>query len=115
MKKILNFIKGSADYVSMVNSGAGILPDYATKEQFTSGKAIDSEKDAAESEELWGLFANDMPQNILTRVYNFKLKGIILAGDESPVMIENLRRSLVPDIVPEIEIVKRSLDDITTL
>ena len=47
-----------------------------------------------------------MPQNIITRVYNYGLDYIQLHGDESPVMIDNLRRSLVPDIVSSIKIIK---------
>ena len=53
-----------------------------------------------------GVFVNDMPQNIVTAVYNYHLSYIQLHGDESPVMIDNLRRTLVPDIVPQIKIIK---------
>jgi len=53
-----------------------------------------------------GVFVNDMPQNIITAVYNYHLDYVQLHGDESPVMIDNLRRTLVPDIVPEIKIIK---------
>ena len=53
-----------------------------------------------------GVFVNDMPQNIVTAVYNYHLSYVQLHGDESPVMIDNLRRTLVPDIVPEIKIIK---------
>ena len=53
-----------------------------------------------------GVFVNDMPQNIITAVYNYHLSYVQLHGDESPVMIGNLRRTLVPDIVPQIKIIK---------
>ena len=53
-----------------------------------------------------GVFVNDMPQNIVTAVYNYHLNYVQLHGDESPVMIDNLRRTLVPDIVPQIKIIK---------
>ncbi len=53
-----------------------------------------------------GVFVNDMPQNIVTAVYNYHLSYVQLHGDESPVMIGNLRRTLVPDIVPQIKIIK---------
>ena len=53
-----------------------------------------------------GVFVNDMPQNIVTAVYNYHLSYVQLHGDESPVMIDNLRRTLVPDIVPQIKIIK---------
>ena len=53
-----------------------------------------------------GVFVNDMPQNIVTAVYNYHLSYVQLHGDESPVMIDNLRRTLVPDIAPQIKIIK---------
>ena len=53
-----------------------------------------------------GVFVDDMPQNIVTTVYNYHLSYVQLHGDESPVMIDNLRRTLVPDIVPQIKIIK---------
>ena len=53
-----------------------------------------------------GVFVNDMPQNIVTAVYNYHLSYVQLHGDESTVMIDNLRRTLVPDIVPQINIIK---------
>ena len=53
-----------------------------------------------------GVFVNDMPQNIITAVYNYHLSYVQLHGDESPVMIGNLRRTLAPDIVPQIKIIK---------
>ena len=53
-----------------------------------------------------GVFVDDMPQNIVTAVSNYHLSYVQLHGDESPVMIDNLRRTLVPDIVPQIKIIK---------
>ena len=46
-----------------------------------------------------GVFVDDMPQSIVTRVYNFYLDMVQLHGEESPVMIQNLQRTLV-DIRP---------------
>lgn len=48
-----------------------------------------------------------MPQNIVTRAFNFHLDLIQLNGIENAVMIDNLRRTLVPDIRPEIKIIKQ--------
>ena len=57
-----------------------------------------------------------MPQNIITRIYNYDLDYVQLKGDENPVMIDNLRRSVDPDIRRGIKIIK-SLNnlDIATL
>ena len=59
-----------------------------------------------------GVFADDMPQNIVTRVYNYALDYVQLNGDEPAVTIENLRRTIDPDIRKGIKIIKRI--DITT-
>ena len=48
-----------------------------------------------------------MPQNIVTRVVNFDLDIVQLNGDESSVMIDNLRRTLDPDIHAGIKMMKR--------
>jgi phosphoribosylanthranilate isomerase len=53
-----------------------------------------------------GVFVDDMPQTIVTRIYNFNLDFVQLNGDETPVMIENLKRTLIPDIAPNIRIIK---------
>lgn len=53
-----------------------------------------------------GVFVDDMPQNIITQVYHHQLDYIQLHGHESRTMIENLRRTLDPDIRPGIKIIK---------
>ena len=53
-----------------------------------------------------GVFSDDMPQNIITRIYNYNLDDVQLDGAESPVMIDNLRRSVDPDIRAGIKIIK---------
>ena len=76
------------------------------------GEAVGHEAEAvglggeASKPSFVGVFVNDMPQNIVTAVYNYHLSYVQLHGDESTVMIDNLRRTLVPDIVPEIKIIK---------
>ena len=93
----LAFTKGSPDYVGMIPSRAGIIPDYSSlvnRESPFTGLT------------LVGIFRDDMPQNIVTRVYNYPLDYIQLDGDESVIMIDNLRRTLVPDICPKIRIIK---------
>ena len=47
-----------------------------------------------------------MPQNIVTRVVNYRLDIVQLHGDESPVMMENLRRTIDPDIHQGIKLMK---------
>ena len=88
----LIFYPPSPRYVQQFSSGAGIIPDYAPD----MGKTP-----------LWvGIFVDDMPQNIVTRVYNYKLDYIQLHGNEPRETLENLRATIDPDIKPKIKIIK---------
>lgn len=99
----LDFIPNSERYVSQIASCAGIIPDYSSLSDLSSDK-LSQQK---EGPVLCGVFADDMPQNIVTRVVNFNLDIVQLNGDESSVMIDNLRRTLDPDIHAGIKIMKR--------
>ena len=83
--------------VTMIPTHAGIIPDRAP--------SIDGK-------------GTEMPQNIITRVVNFKLDIIQLHGHETPTVIRNLRKTLDPDIRHGIRIIKAisigCLDDIAT-
>ena len=99
----LDFIPNSERYASQIASCAGIIPDYSSLSDLSSDK-LSQQK---EGPVLCGVFADDMPQNIVTRVVNFDLDVVQLNGDESCVMIDNLRRTLDPDIHAGIKIMKR--------
>lgn len=99
----LDFIPNSERYVSQIASCAGIIPDYSSLSDLSSDK-LSQQK---EGPVLCGVFADDMPQNIVTRVVNFDLDVVQLNGEESMVMIDNLRRTLDPDIHAGIKIMKR--------
>ena len=99
----LDFIPNSERYVSQIASCAGIIPDYSSLSDLSSDK-LSQQK---EGPVLCGVFADDMPQNIVTRVVNFNLDIVQLNGEESMVMIDNLRRTLDPDIHAGIKIMKR--------
>jgi phosphoribosylanthranilate isomerase len=72
----------SARFVSMVPSRAGILPDRAG-EQYTRPQV-----------KTVGVFVDDMPQNIITRVVSYRLDVVQLHGQESPTLVRNLRATL---------------------
>ena len=88
------FYPKSPRYVQMLSSQAGIIPDYS-EERFKSLKPQMGEG-----------ISGDMPQNIVTRVYNYNLDYIQLHGNETRETIENLRATLDPDIKPGIKIIK---------
>ena len=76
--------------VTMVPTHAGIIPD-----------RINSQLSTLSSQFMRvGVFVDEMPQNIITRVVNFKLDVVQLHGHETPTVIRNLRTTLDPDIHP---------------
>ncbi len=92
------FIKGDKRYVKGELSYAGIIPDRADSNV--------REEIRRSGIKTLGIFADEMPQTVITQIYNYRLDYIRLDGSESPVYIENLRRTLVPDIVKDIKIIK---------
>ena len=94
------FVPQSKRYVRMISSNAGILPDYADERQNETSAA------GKKAPLRGGVFVDDMPQNIITRIYNYNLDYVQLHGDESAVMIDNLRRSVDPDIHKGLKIIK---------
>lgn len=95
------FWQDSPRYVSQISSRAGIIPDYSSLDA-----PVAKSSDAGRRVKRVGVFVDDMPQNIVTRVYNYDLDIIQLHGDESAVMIDNLRRTIDPDIRAGIKIIK---------
>ena len=89
------FCADSERYVSMVSSNAGIIPDYAYGRQ--NGDEAPACGAVQESKpHRVGVFVDDMPQNIVTRIYNYNLDYVQLHGSETAVMIDNLRRTVDP-------------------
>jgi phosphoribosylanthranilate isomerase len=76
----------------------------------------DSTETGTRLPEKVGVFVNEMPQTVITHAYNYELDYLQLHGDESPVYIDNLKRTLVPDILPDVKIIKalsiREADDV---
>lgn len=102
----LIFHPDSPRYVSQIRSRAGIIPDYSKFEVQRLASKTHETKEQLRPVKRVGVFVDDMPQNIVTRVVNYSLDVIQLHGNESVVMIDNLRRTLDPDIRPGILFVK---------
>lgn len=106
----LIFWPKSPRYVSSIPVHAGIIPD-AADESVLSSSAAEHHKPA-----IVGVFVNEMPQTVITHAYNYRLDYIQLHGNESPIYIDNLKRTLVPDILPNVKIIKalsiREADDV---
>ncbi|MBR5729467.1 MAG: phosphoribosylanthranilate isomerase [Prevotella sp.] len=106
----------SPRFVKMISARAGIIPDYSEERLRKMRQGQESSSVVASRPKRVGVFVDEMPQSIVTRVYNYDLNYVQLHGNESAVMIENLKRTLIPDIAPDIKIIKalsiREKDDV---
>ncbi|PTL33044.1 N-(5'-phosphoribosyl)anthranilate isomerase [Prevotella sp. oral taxon 376] len=96
----------SPRYVQMISAQAGIIPDYSEERLRRSQGEYGATADSKTQPKRVGVFVDDMPQNIVTRVFNYSLDYIQLHGDEPRETCENLRLTLDPDIRPGIKIIK---------
>ncbi|MBO7139474.1 MAG: phosphoribosylanthranilate isomerase [Prevotella sp.] len=94
------FSEQSPRNVTMIPTHAGIIPDRGPEDLTHQGPR------------RVGVFTDEMAQNIITRVVNFRLGAIQLNGQEPPTLIRNLRTTLTtaPDgsgaIAPDLQIWK---------
>ena len=102
-----DFIPQSKRYVRMISSQAGIIPDFSEERLRTLSKHNNNLQPHSRRISRVGAFADDMPQNIVTRVYNYDLNYVQLNGDEPAVTLENLRRTIDPDIQKSIRLIKK--------
>ena len=106
----------SPRFVKMISAQAGIIPDYSEERLRNMHQGQEPSSTTVCRPKRVGVFVDEMPQSIVTRVYNYDLDYVQLHGNESAVMIENLKRTLVPDIAPNIKIIKalsiREKDDV---
>ena len=105
------FYPSSSRFVQMISSCAGIIPDYS-EERLTEARRVGNKSEESSPVQdgnlpkRVGVFVDDMPQNIVTRVYNYALDYVQLHGNETVEMIDNLRRTIDPDIHSNIKIIK---------
>lgn len=94
----LVFDRRNPRYVSSIPSNVGLLPDYASIQR----------RDLNEDRKVTrvGVFGSDMPQNIITMAYNYKLDYVQLYGKNDEIMISNLRLTLKDEICPGLKFIK---------
>lgn len=101
-----DFYESSMQYVPLINSLTGTLPDYTR--DFLQKNSEQNEHSLPDRKVCWvGVFCNNMVQDVVTRIYNHDLDYVELQGEESNVFIENLKRSVVPDIHPRLNVIKK--------
>ncbi len=84
----LIFYEKSPRFVQSVPVYEGTIPDRANETL-----VADSTFAAAKPSRV-GVFVNAMMQDVVTKVYNYKLDYVQLHGTECPTYIDNLRRTL---------------------
>lgn len=94
----LVFDRRNPRYVSSIPYNVGLLPDYAS----IQGHDLNEDGKVARV----GVFGSDMPQNIITMAYNYKLDYVQLYGKNDEIMINNLRLTLRDEICPGIKFIK---------
>ena len=104
------FYTKSPRYVKSIRTNAGTIPNMADR------RIMQSSKQTGRRPEKVGVFVDEMPQTVITHAYNYKLDYIQLHGNETPVYIANLKSTIIPDILPDVKIIKalsiRDADDI---
>ena len=91
------FCESSPRNVTMIPTYAGIIPDRSS---------ISDSPSTIHHCKRVGVFIDEMPQNIITRVVNFQLDLIQFDGHETPTLMRNLRLTFHPDICPHIQMIK---------
>ena len=91
------FYPKSPRYVQSISTHAGIIPNMA------NGKITNA---LTHTPKRVGVFVDEMPQTVITHAYNYRLNYLQLHGNESTTYIDNLKRTLIPDILPNIKIIK---------
>lgn len=82
--------------ITLTTSGSGINPD-----RITPGNECNTSK-----VKRVGVFVDATAQHIITMAVNYKLDIIQMHGNETPILIDNLRATLDPDIRPGIKFIK---------
>ena len=103
------FSEQSPRNVTMIPTHAGIIPDRGPEDMTELDK-----RDSLRCRRVKrvGVFTDEMAQNIITRVVNFRLDAVQLNGQEPPTLIRNLRATLTTSpggsgaIAPDIKIWK---------
>ena len=101
----LVFVPDSPRFVKQVSARGGFYPDYSSfaKKVSELGGLPEVAKRVNKPQRV-GVFVDDMPQTIVQRVFNFSLDYVQLHGEELPVMIDNLRRTL--EDIRKVKIIK---------
>ena len=95
------FHEGSPRNVTMIPTHAGIIPDRAPATVQGDSQSVQGDLQSVQGDlqspypiKRVGVFTDEMAQNIITRVVNFRLDAVQLDGHEPATLVRNLRATL---------------------
>lgn len=91
----LDFRKEAVTPINMQPSLSGIIPDTADMEFAVKKEAV-----------RIGIFKDEMPQTVITKIYYYNLDVVQYDGDEGSILIKNMRATIDPDIKKGIKFIK---------
>ena len=97
----LSLGKQAQNGVVMQPQCVGCMPDLVAE-----SAALPASDGVCGSPSLVGMFVDDTAQTVITAVYNFKLDFVQFDGNEGAIFIDNLKRTIVPDIRKSLGVIK---------
>lgn len=106
----LDFLSNSQNRIRPLRYDAGIIPDKPSIDVAGVGKSKPC---------LMGSFDDVLPQTIVTTVVDYRLTAVELCFIPKVALVDNLRRTIVPDLRPQLNIATRldlsEYNDVSTL
>lgn len=94
----LNFLSNSQNRIRPLRFDAGIIPDRPS---------IDLSDTGTSKPCLMGSFDDVLPQTIVTTVVDYRLTAVELCSAPTVALVDNLKRTIVPDLSPKLSIATR--------
>ena len=102
-----DFRSDSPRFIRMISAHSGLLPDYSAERLRRLRSSSPLVEDASRRlAARVGVFSDAMPQDVVTRAFNYRLDYLQLSGEEPRTTCENLRRTLDPDVCRGVRIIK---------
>ncbi len=94
----LDFLSDSQNRIRPLRFNAGIIPDRPS---------IDLSDASSSKPGLMGSFDGVLPQTVVTTVVDYRLSAVELCYMPTVALVDNLRRTIVPDLRPKLSIATR--------
>ena len=105
----MEFRENMAKHISNIITPAGTTidkPFFRLVEKEDTASYLGNSIEKLPGKKYVGVFANQSPQHLISCAYNYNFDFIQLNGSETDTYLQNFRKSVIPDILPEIKIIK---------